>query len=175
MPNNVFLETNTATSPEHILVGHSAVRLLFFRRDGERCSGWSGKQMEKKHKPKSDNTWRGMNTFACLWSWIKFPSWLTMAVWTGVSTDVSTGVQTSYSDSLTQAWSSSLSKLWLFKQTTLHRMMGSKGHGFEEQGICCQSTGESQLQISAASFPLINFFSFLSVYCFVNQDRVLLP
>ncbi|XP_032442645.1 SUN domain-containing protein 1 isoform X2 [Xiphophorus hellerii] len=52
----------------------------------------------------------------------------------GVSTDVSTGVQTSYSDSLTQAWPSSLSKLWLFKQTTLHRMMGSKGHGFEEQG-----------------------------------------
>ncbi|XP_043955971.1 SUN domain-containing protein 1 isoform X3 [Gambusia affinis] len=52
----------------------------------------------------------------------------------GVSTDVSTGVQTSYSDSLTQAWPSSLSKLWQFKQTTLHRMMGSKGHGFEEQG-----------------------------------------
>ncbi|XP_014910945.1 SUN domain-containing protein 1 isoform X2 [Poecilia latipinna] len=52
----------------------------------------------------------------------------------GVSKDMSTGVRTSYSDSLTQAWPSSLSKLWLFKQTTLQRMMGSKSHGFEEQG-----------------------------------------
>ncbi|XP_054891131.1 SUN domain-containing protein 1 isoform X2 [Poeciliopsis prolifica] len=52
----------------------------------------------------------------------------------GVSMGVSTGVQTSYSDSLTQAWPSSLSKLWLFKQTALHRMMGSKDLAFEEQG-----------------------------------------
>ncbi|XP_038163642.1 SUN domain-containing protein 1 isoform X2 [Cyprinodon tularosa] len=52
----------------------------------------------------------------------------------GVSSDVSAGVQASFSDSWRQAWSSSLSNLWLFRQTALHRMMGSKVYGFEEQG-----------------------------------------
>lgn len=44
------------------------------------------------------------------------------------------GVLTSFSDSIRRAASSSLSQLWLFKQTALHRVMGSRANGYEEQG-----------------------------------------
>uniref|UniRef100_A0A3Q1JV22 SUN domain-containing protein n=2 Tax=Anabas testudineus TaxID=64144 RepID=A0A3Q1JV22_ANATE len=43
------------------------------------------------------------------------------------------GVLASFSDSVGQAVSSSLSQLWLFKQTTLHRMMGHRANGYEGQ------------------------------------------
>ncbi|XP_074512809.1 SUN domain-containing protein 1 isoform X5 [Sebastes fasciatus] len=43
------------------------------------------------------------------------------------------GVLASFSDAMRQAVSSSLSQLWLFKQTTLHRMMGYKANGYEGQ------------------------------------------
>ncbi|KAK5616215.1 hypothetical protein CRENBAI_015689 [Crenichthys baileyi] len=76
----------------------------------------------------------------------------------GMSTDVSTGVQASFSDSLRQAWSSSLSKLWLFKQTALHRMMGSKVYGFEEQGHSsfCGSMNVKDLVTEDASHLNLN-------------------
>ncbi|XP_041823889.1 SUN domain-containing protein 1 isoform X2 [Melanotaenia boesemani] len=41
------------------------------------------------------------------------------------------GVLASFSDSVRQVTSSSLSKLWLFKQTTLHRMMGDRAKCYE--------------------------------------------
>ncbi|XP_047214422.1 SUN domain-containing protein 1-like isoform X2 [Girardinichthys multiradiatus] len=76
----------------------------------------------------------------------------------GMSTDVSTGVQASFSDSLRQAWSSSLSKLWLFKQTVLHRMMGSKVYSFEEQGHSsfCGSMNVKDLVTEDASHLNLN-------------------
>ncbi|XP_070703628.1 SUN domain-containing protein 1 isoform X2 [Pempheris klunzingeri] len=43
------------------------------------------------------------------------------------------GVLTSFSDSMRHAASSSLSQLWLFKQTTLHRLMGYRANGYEGQ------------------------------------------
>ncbi|GAA6214065.1 SUN domain-containing protein 1 [Lates japonicus] len=43
------------------------------------------------------------------------------------------GVLASFLDSMRQAVSSSLSQLWLFKQTTLHRMMGHRANGYEGQ------------------------------------------
>ncbi|XP_070778706.1 SUN domain-containing protein 1 [Enoplosus armatus] len=43
------------------------------------------------------------------------------------------GVLASFSDSMRQAVSSSLSQLWLFKQTTLHRVMGYRANGYEGQ------------------------------------------
>ncbi|KAK9535070.1 hypothetical protein VZT92_007474 [Zoarces viviparus] len=43
------------------------------------------------------------------------------------------GVLASFSDSMRQAVSSTFSQLWLFKQTTLHRMMGYRGNGYEGQ------------------------------------------
>ncbi|KAM3863894.1 SUN domain-containing protein 1 [Diretmus argenteus] len=41
------------------------------------------------------------------------------------------GVLMTFSDSVRQAVSSSVSRLWLFKQTTLHRMMGYRANGYE--------------------------------------------
>ncbi|XP_019108859.2 SUN domain-containing protein 1 isoform X5 [Larimichthys crocea] len=43
------------------------------------------------------------------------------------------GVLLSFSDSMRRAVSSSLSQLWLFKQTTLHRVMGYQANGYEGQ------------------------------------------
>ncbi|XP_035510140.1 SUN domain-containing protein 1 isoform X2 [Morone saxatilis] len=43
------------------------------------------------------------------------------------------GVFASFSDSMRQAVSSSFSQLWLFKQTTLHRVMGYRANGYEGQ------------------------------------------
>ncbi|XP_051243512.1 SUN domain-containing protein 1 isoform X3 [Dicentrarchus labrax] len=43
------------------------------------------------------------------------------------------GVFASFSDSMRQAVSSSFSQLWLFKQTTLHRVMGFRANGYEGQ------------------------------------------
>ncbi|KAM9843701.1 SUN domain-containing protein 1 [Aulostomus maculatus] len=43
------------------------------------------------------------------------------------------GFLTSISDSMRQTVSSCLSQLWLLKQRTLHRMMGSRANGYEEQ------------------------------------------
>nr|XP_020475536.1 SUN domain-containing protein 1-like isoform X2 [Monopterus albus]XP_020475537.1 SUN domain-containing protein 1-like isoform X2 [Monopterus albus]XP_020475538.1 SUN domain-containing protein 1-like isoform X2 [Monopterus albus] len=44
------------------------------------------------------------------------------------------GVLVWISDSMRQVVSSSLSQLWLFKQTTLHRMVGYRANGYEGQG-----------------------------------------
>ncbi|KAE8283188.1 SUN domain-containing protein 1 Protein unc-84-like protein A Sad1/unc-84 protein-like 1 [Larimichthys crocea] len=43
------------------------------------------------------------------------------------------GVLLSFSDSMRRAVSSSLSQLWLFKQTTLHRVMGYQANGYDGQ------------------------------------------
>ncbi|XP_029014222.1 SUN domain-containing protein 1-like isoform X3 [Betta splendens] len=57
-------------------------------------------------------------------------------LWLGsrVRSSPTKGVLTSFSDYMRQAVSSSLSQLWLFKQSTLHRMMGHRANGYEEQG-----------------------------------------
>jgi len=61
--------------------------------------------------------------------------WLTVI---GVSPDV----LTSFSASMRRAVSSSLSQLWLFKQTTLHRMMDYRAHGYEGKGTSFNYTGQ---------------------------------
>lgn len=43
------------------------------------------------------------------------------------------GVLASFSDLMRRAVSSSMSQLWLFKETTLHRVMGSRANGYEGQ------------------------------------------
>lgn len=50
---------------------------------------------------------------------------------------LSPGVLASFSESMRQLLFSSLSQLWLFKQSTLHRMMGYRANGYEGQGTCC--------------------------------------
>ncbi|KAI3359843.1 hypothetical protein L3Q82_014197, partial [Scortum barcoo] len=51
------------------------------------------------------------------------------------------GVLASFSDSIRQAASSSLSQLWLFKQSTLHRVMGYKANDYEGKGYCLLQPG----------------------------------
>ncbi|XP_072225885.1 SUN domain-containing protein 1 isoform X2 [Leuresthes tenuis] len=56
-------------------------------------------------------------------------------VWLGsrAKSPTGKGVFASFSDSMRQVASSSLSKLWLFKQTTLHKMMGNRANCYEGQ------------------------------------------
>ncbi|XP_026180605.1 SUN domain-containing protein 1 isoform X2 [Mastacembelus armatus] len=58
-----------------------------------------------------------------------------------------------FSDSIRQAVSSSLSHLWLFKQTTLHRMMGLRANGYEGEAHSsfCGSLNVKDLMTEDAS------------------------
>ncbi|XP_062294198.1 SUN domain-containing protein 1 isoform X3 [Scomber scombrus] len=68
------------------------------------------------------------------------------------------GVLASFSDSMRQAVSSSLSQLWLFKQTTLHRMMGCRANGYEGQAHSsfCGSMNVKDLVTEDASHLNLN-------------------
>lgn len=68
------------------------------------------------------------------------------------------GVLASFSDSMRQAVSSSLSQLWLFKQTTLHRMMGYRANGYEGQAHSsfCGSMNVKDLVTEDASHLNLN-------------------
>ncbi|KAM7386872.1 hypothetical protein PAMA_009483 [Pampus argenteus] len=68
------------------------------------------------------------------------------------------GVLVSFLDSMRQAVSSSLSQLWLFKQTTLHRMMGYRANGYEGQAHSsfCGSMNVKDLVTEDASHLNLN-------------------
>ncbi|KAM6905254.1 SUN domain-containing protein 1 isoform 2-T2 [Xenentodon cancila] len=68
------------------------------------------------------------------------------------------GILVSFWDSLRQAASSSFSKLWLFKQTTLHRMMGYRDNGCEGQAHSsfCGSMNVKDLATEDASHLNLN-------------------
>ncbi|KAF7654117.1 hypothetical protein LDENG_00073840 [Lucifuga dentata] len=68
------------------------------------------------------------------------------------------GVLASFSDSVRQAGSSTLSQLWLFKQNTLHRMMGYKANGYEEEAHSsfCGSMNVKDLVTEDASHLNLN-------------------
>ncbi|XP_042361559.1 SUN domain-containing protein 1 isoform X2 [Plectropomus leopardus] len=68
------------------------------------------------------------------------------------------GVLASFSDSMRQAVSSSLSQLWLFKQSTLHRMMGNRANGYEGQAHSsfCGSMNVKDLVTEDASHLNLN-------------------
>ncbi|XP_034394392.1 SUN domain-containing protein 1 isoform X2 [Cyclopterus lumpus] len=68
------------------------------------------------------------------------------------------GVLTSFSDSMRRAVSSSLSQLWLFKQTTLHRMMGYRASGYEGKAHSsfCGSMNVKDLVTEDASHLKLN-------------------
>ncbi|XP_044037106.1 SUN domain-containing protein 1 isoform X2 [Siniperca chuatsi] len=68
------------------------------------------------------------------------------------------GVLVSFSDSMRQAVSSSLSQLWLFKQTTLHRVMGYRANGYEGQAHSsfCGSMNVKGLVNEDASYLNLN-------------------
>ncbi|XP_044186169.1 SUN domain-containing protein 1 isoform X1 [Thunnus albacares] len=68
------------------------------------------------------------------------------------------GVLVSFSDSVRQAVSSGLSQLWLFKQTTLHRMMGYRANGYEGQAHSsfCGSMNVKDLVTEDASHLNLN-------------------
>ncbi|KAM3597207.1 uncharacterized protein V6R79_001335 [Siganus canaliculatus] len=68
------------------------------------------------------------------------------------------GVLVSFLDSTRQAVSSSLSQLWLFKQTTLHRVMGYRANGYEGQAHSsfCGSMNVKDLMTEKASHLDLN-------------------
>ncbi|XP_068574338.1 SUN domain-containing protein 1 isoform X2 [Cebidichthys violaceus] len=68
------------------------------------------------------------------------------------------GVLASFSDSMRRAVSSSFSQLWLFKQTTLHRMMGYRANGYEGQAHSsfCGSMNVKDLVTEDASHLKLN-------------------
>ncbi|KAJ4931697.1 hypothetical protein JOQ06_010137, partial [Pogonophryne albipinna] len=68
------------------------------------------------------------------------------------------GVLASCSDSMKQAVSSSFSQLWLFKQNTLHRMMGHRANGYEGQAHSsfCGSMNVKDLVTEEASHLKLN-------------------
>ncbi|KAL6102911.1 sun1 [Pungitius sinensis] len=68
------------------------------------------------------------------------------------------GVLASFSDSMRQAMSSSLSQLWVFKQTTLHRMVGYRANGYEGQAHSsfCGSMNVKDLRTEDASHLKLN-------------------
>ncbi|XP_071060143.1 SUN domain-containing protein 1 [Pseudochaenichthys georgianus] len=68
------------------------------------------------------------------------------------------GVLASCSDSMKQAVSSSFSQLWLFKQNTLHRMMGYRANGYEGQAHSsfCGSMNVKDLVTEEASHLKLN-------------------
>nr|XP_040045910.1 SUN domain-containing protein 1 isoform X2 [Gasterosteus aculeatus aculeatus] len=68
------------------------------------------------------------------------------------------GVLASFSDSMRQSLSSSLSQLWIFKQTTLHRMVGYRANGYEGQAHSsfCGSMNVKDLRTEDASHLKLN-------------------
>ncbi|XP_029913885.1 SUN domain-containing protein 1 isoform X2 [Myripristis murdjan] len=68
------------------------------------------------------------------------------------------GILASFSDSMKQAVSSSLSRLWLFKQSTLHRMIGNRANGYEGEAHSsfCGSMNVKDLVTEDASHLTLN-------------------
>ncbi|KAM6905255.1 SUN domain-containing protein 1 isoform 3-T3 [Xenentodon cancila] len=89
------------------------------------------------------------------------------------------GILVSFWDSLRQAASSSFSKLWLFKQTTLHRMMGYRDNGCEGQAHSsfCGSMNVKDLATEDASHLNLNgslcYCLLQPGYCVVRAGKAL--
>lgn len=84
---------------------------------------------------------------------------------------VSPGVLVSFSNSMRQTLSSSLSQLWLWKQATVHRLMGRRDDGCEGRGTSCHPGGQgSQLSALATPSPLEVFPSAVAFSLFFSQS-----